>query len=78
MIDERLGVLVVLAQPLLDHVGVSSSRPRASRRCSTTSSRDVEEDDGVEVQALGLRERAREAVEHVAVAGLEDRADGLA
>ena len=31
--------------------GVSSSRPRASSRFSTSSSRDVEVDDGVEVQA---------------------------
>ena len=56
---------------------VSSARPRASRRCSTTSSGTSRKTTASKSTPVGLRERAREAVEHVAVAGLEDRADGL-
>ena len=81
VLDDRLGLLVVVAQPPLDRLGLvvgaaldarraSCSRSRAvSSESSSRSTTDERPADLLEhlVERLGLREVAREAVEDEAV-----------
>ena len=76
MLDERLGVLRVLPQAFRDRLGRVVVAAAGQQPLLHLVVGDVEVDDGVEVQAGGLRERARVAVEHVAVAPLERGDDG--
>ncbi len=76
VVDQRLGVLVVLAQPLLDHVGLVVGAPAGEQAPHDLFITDSQVDDRVEVEALGLGARARVAVEDVAVELRDHRADG--
>ena len=68
MLDQRLRVVPVLAQTLGDHVLAVVRTAAGQQPALDDLIGNLQVDDGVEVQPVGLRELARVAVEHVAVA----------